>query len=131
MKQVTLIMTKSDVSYMLNIIIKYRLELMKDESEFSERYRDSLSNTGYLLELINAQYDGVDNVEKIEVTFDIESYLNLFDVLSHRIEVLNKDMIEAIKNSSLDVANMYEEEKGVCKKLYSQVNERRFEVLHL
>ena len=55
----------------------------------------------------------------------------MFDVLAHRIEKLNVEIIEAVKNSNVDLINMYEEEKSVCKELYSQVNERRFEVLHL
>lgn len=131
MKQVTLKMMKDDVSYILDTIVKYRLELMKDECAFSERYRDSLSNTGYLLELINSQYNEIESEEKIEVTFDIESYLNMFDVLSHRIEILNVNIIESIKNSNLEAIDVYEEEKNMCKKLYNQVNERRFEVLHL
>ena len=131
MKQVTLIMTKNNVEYILNGIVKYRLELMEDGSAFSERYRESLSNTGYLLELINAQYVGADPGEEIPVVFDIESYLNMFDVLAHRIEKLNVEIIEAVKNSNVDLINMYEEEKSVCKELYGQVNERRFEVLHL
>lgn len=131
MKQVTLMVAKNDVEYILDTIVKYRLELMEDESEFSEKYRDSLSNTGYLLELINSQYADMNSDESITVTFDIESYLNMFDVLSHKMESLNKSIIEALKMSDSKDCTIYEEEKCKCQRLYNQINKRRFEVLHL
>ena len=131
MKKVTLMMEEYNVEYMLDIVVKYRLELMEDESEFSERYRDSLSNTGYLLELIKAEYKGLGANEEIAVTFDIESYLNLFDILAHRIDALNQSIIKAIRLSDEETVANYEREMSICKKLYNQVNEIRFKVLHL
>lgn len=131
MKQITLMMNKENIEDILKSLIKYRQELMEREDEFAERYGDSLSNTGYLLEIIKSQAVGGELDDKVPVSFDIESYLNICDTLTYQVDKLNEAIINNLKVNNLDVVERYELEREYYKELYNKTNARRFEVLHL
>lgn len=131
MKQITLMMNKENIEDILKSLIKYRQELMEREDEFSEKYGDSLSNTGYLLEIIKSQAVGGELDDEVPVSFDIESYLNICDTLTYQVDKLNEAIINNLKVNNLEVVERYELERGYYKELYNKTNARRFEVLHL
>lgn len=131
MKQITLMMNKEDIGDTLKSLIKYRQELMEKEDEFSEKYRDSLSHTGYLLEIIKSQSIDGELDDEVPVSFDIESYLNICDVLTYQVDELNKIIIKNLKVNNLEAVERYELERESYKALYNKTNARRFEVLHV
>ena len=125
MKELSIRLNKRDIESILKGLILYRLNLLEDSSEFSETYIDSLSHTGYLLELIKNQSYSEDIDEEAEVSLDIETYLNIYDILVYQIDVLNKSIIDNLEIDNIESANSYKEEISLYKALYKKINVRK------
>ena len=125
MKELSIRLNKRDIESILKGLILYRLSLLEESSEFSETYIDSLSHTGYLLELIKNQSYSEDINEEAEVSLDIETYLNIYDILVYQIDVLNKSIIDNLEIDNRESANSYKEEKKLYKALYRKINVRK------
>lgn len=131
MKEISLNMNKKNVEDILKGLITYRLSLTDEPSDVNEKYIDSLSHTGYVLGLIKNQSFGDDILEDTEISLDIESYLNIYDILTYQIDYLNKLIIDNLEIDNRDSIEAYKQERDEYKSLYRKINVRRFEVLHM
>lgn len=131
MKEISLNMNKKNVEDILKGLITYRLSLTDEPSDVNEKYIDSLSHTGYVLGLIKNQSFGDDILEDVEISLDIESYLNIYDILTYQVDYLNKIIIDNLEIDNRDSIESYKQERDEYKSLYRKINVRRFEVLHM
>lgn len=131
MKEISLNMNKKNIEDILKGLITYRLSLTDESSDINEKYIDSLSHTGYVLDLIKNQSFGDDILEDIEISLDIESYLNIYDILTYQVDYLNKIIIDNLEIDNRDSIESYKQERDEYKSLYRKINVRRFEVLHM
>ena len=131
MKQITLNLNKKNVEDILKSLIKYRLSLMDEMEGIKEKYIDSLSHTGYILELIKNQSFGEDMFEETKISLDLESYLNVYDILTYQVDSLNSLIIDNLEIDNQDSMDHYKEERDEYKALYNKINIRRFEALHI
>lgn len=131
MKEISLNMNKKNVEDILKGLITYRLSLTDEPGDVNEKYIDSLSHTGYVLGLIKNQSFGDDILEDVEISLDIESYLNIYDILTYQVDYLNKIIIDNLEIDNRDSIESYKQERDEYKSLYRKINVRRFEVLHM
>lgn len=116
---------KKEVESILKSLILYRLSLMERIDEYSENYIDSLSHTGYILEIIKNQSFSEDIEESTKVSFDMESFLNIYDILVYQINTLNKSIIDNLEIDNSSVIADYKLQKETYQALYEKINVRR------
>lgn len=131
MKQITIMLSEKDMEYALISLIKYRHTLMESDAEFSEKYSNSLSNTGYILEILKGQVNAGSAYEDVEVSLDVEMYMNICDILTFEVDELNNSIIDELKRGNNENIQELESQKEIYKNIYDKLNARRFKVLHV